>query len=188
MNAKKSSTTKGRTQVLESEIVYHGRIFDVRRDRVAEPGGQTTTREFVVHSGSVVVVPVLADGRILLVRQYRHATGQHLWELVAGRVEPGEKPLPAARRELQEETGYSARRFTKLLELFATPGFVNELLTVYAAEGLTLGTANPDEDEQIVTKPFSIAELHAMMRSGKLRDAKSVAGILFYIQYGLRKK
>lgn len=186
MTAKRPSSPKPR--ILKSQIVYRGRIFDVRRDRVAEPGGLTATREFVVHSGSVVVVPVLADGRILLVHQYRHATGQHLWELVAGRVEPGEKPLPAARRELEEETGYSAHRFTKLLELFATPGFVNERLTVYAAEGLTPGAANPDEDEHIVTKSFSIRELDKMLRSGKLCDAKSVAGILFYFRFRRRGK
>jgi ADP-ribose pyrophosphatase len=186
MTAKRSSTPK--PHILKSEIVYRGLIFHVRRDRVAEPGGLTVTREFVVHSGSVVVVPVLADGRILLVRQYRHATGRHLWELVAGRVEPREKPLPAARRELEEETGYSARRFTKLLELFATPGFVNERLTVYAAEGLTPGAADPDDDEQIVTKPFSIRELDKMMGSGQLCDAKSVAGILFYLRFRHRGK
>ncbi len=186
MTAKNLSKKKSR--ILESKVVFHGLIFDVQRDRVAEPGGLTTTREFVVHSGSVVVVPVLADGRILLVHQYRHATGQHLWELVAGRVEPGEKTLSAARRELREETGYSARRFTKLLEMFATPGFVNERLTVYAAEGLTPGTADPDEDERIVTTSFSIRELDKMMRSGKLCDAKSVAGILFYMRYRPRKK
>ncbi len=185
MNAKSGSLKKAR--VLESKRVFHGHIFDVRRDRVAEPGGVTTTRDFVVHSGSVVVVPVFADGRILLVRQYRHAVGQHLWELVAGRVEPGEKPLPAARRELEEETGYSARRFTRLLELFATPGFVNERLTVYAAEGLTPGAANPDADEEIAIKPFSVAALDKMMRSGKLCDAKSVAGILFYLRFRPRR-
>jgi len=177
-----------RARVLESKTVFHGRIFDVRRERVAEPGGPTTTREFVVHSGSVVVLPVLRDGRILLVRQYRHAIGQYLWELVAGRIEPGEKPLAAARRELAEETGYSARRFTKLLSFFATPGFVNERLEVYAAEGLTPGIARPDSDEQIKTKTFSIRELEGMMRRGRLRDAKSIAAILFYLRFRSRRR
>jgi ADP-ribose pyrophosphatase len=177
-----------RARVLESKTVFRGRVFDVRRERVAEPGGLTATREFVVHHGSVVVIPILPDGRILLVHQYRHATGQYLWELVAGRIEPGEKPLVAARRELAEETGYSARRFTKLLSFFATPGFVNERLVVYAAEGLTPGIARPDSDEQIKTKTFSIRELERMMRRGRLRDAKSIATILFYLRFRSRRR
>ncbi len=177
-----------RARVLESKTVFRGRVFDVRRERVAEPGGLTATREFVVHNGSVVVIPILPDGRTLLVHQYRHATGQYLWELVAGRIEPGEKPLVAARRELAEETGYSARRFTKLLSFFATPGFVNERLVVYAAEGLTPGIARPDSDEQINTKPFSIRELERMMRRGRLRDAKSIAAILFYLRFRSRRR
>ena len=177
-----------RARVLESKTVFRGRVFDVRRERVAEPGGLTATREFVVHHGSVVVIPILPDGRTLLVHQYRHATGQYLWELVAGRIEPGEKPLVAARRELAEETGYSARRFTKLLSFFATPGFVNERLVVYAAEGLTPGIARPDSDEQINTKPFSIRELERMMRRGRLRDAKSIAAILFYVRFRSRRR
>jgi len=177
-----------RARVLESKTVFRGRVFDVRRERVAEPGGLTATREFVVHHGSVVVIPILPDGRTLLVHQYRHATGQYLWELVAGRIEPGEKPLVAARRELAEETGYSARRFTKLLSFFATPGFVNERLVVYAAEGLTPGIARPDSDEQIKTKPFSIRELERMMRRGRLRDAKSIAEILFYLRFRSRRR
>ncbi len=172
-----------KARVLESELVFHGRVFDVRRDRVAEPGGLTTTREYVVHNGSVVLIPVLRDGRILLVHQYRHATGQYLWELVAGRIEPGEKALAAARRELVEETGYSARRFTKLLDVFPTPGFVSERMVIYAAGGLTPGIARPDSDEQIKTRPFSIRELETMIRQGRLRDAKSIAGILFFTRF-----
>ncbi len=175
--------TANKARVLKSECLFRGRVFDVRRDRVAEPGGLTATREYVVHNGSVVLIPVLPDGRILLVRQYRHATGHFLWELVAGRIEPGEKPLAAARRELAEETGYSARRFRKLLDVFPTPGFVSEHMVVYAAEGLTPGIARPNSDEQIKTKSFSIRGLEAMMRRGRLRDAKSVAGILFYTRF-----
>jgi ADP-ribose pyrophosphatase len=128
----------------------------------------------------VVVLPVFADGRILLIRQYRHAVGQFLWELVAGRVEPGERPLPAARRELMEETGYTARRFRKLLDLFPTPGFVSENMVLYAAEGLRPGPARPEADEVITSRAFRPAQLERMMRRGALRDGKSIAAILYY--------
>ncbi len=172
-----------RAKVLESRWIYSGPVFGVRQDRVVEPSGLTATRDVVTHFGSVVLLPVFPDGRLLLVRQYRHAVGRFLWELVAGRIEPGESPLAAARRELLEETGYSARRFRRLLEVFPTPGFVSERMLIYAAEGLTPGTARPEADEYIVGRRFSLRELEAMMRRGTLRDAKSVAGILYYARF-----
>ncbi len=172
-----------RAKVLESRWIYSGPVFGVRQDRVVEPGGLTATRDVVTHFGSVVLLPVFPDGRLLLVRQYRHAVGRFLWELVAGRIEPGESPLAAARRELLEETGYSARRFRRLLEVFPTPGFVSERMLIYAAEGLTPGTARPEADEHIVGRRFSLRELEAMMRPGSLQDAKSIAGILYYARF-----
>jgi ADP-ribose pyrophosphatase len=170
-------------KVLSSRILHRGPVFGVRRDRVVEPGGVPVTREVVTHPGSVVVLPVFADGRLLLIRQYRHAVGQFLWELVAGRVEPGEGPLSAARRELLEETGYTARRFRKLLDLFPTPGFVSENMVLYAAEGLRPGPARPEADEVITSRAFSTARLERMMRQGALRDAKSIAAILYYTRF-----
>ena len=130
-----------KARVISSRVVYRGSIFDVRRDKVREPGGIVATRDIVVHFGSIVLIPVLDDGRILLVRQYRHATGESLWELVAGRTERGENPARAARRELEEETGYTGRRFRRLIEFFPTPGFVSERMVMYLVEGLKAGTA-----------------------------------------------
>lgn len=173
------STTRAR--VLRSRMIYQGRVFGVRQDQVVEPGGVRVTRDVVTHTGSVVLLPVFPDGRILLVRQYRHAVRQFLWELVAGRIEPGERPLLAARRELLEETGYTARRFRKLLEVFPTPGFVSERMLVYLAEGLRPGDARPESDERITARRFTVAELKGMIRRGTLRDAKSIVGILHYL-------
>ena len=101
-----------KAKVLSSTTIYEGPVFGIRRDEVIEPSGVRTTREVITHPGSVVVLPVLSDGRILLIQQYRHATRQYLWELVAGRIDAGETPQAAAARELIEETGYRAKRFT----------------------------------------------------------------------------
>ncbi len=172
-----------KTRVLKSEMLYQGRVFGVRRDRVIEPGGVAVTRDIVTHNGSVVLLPVLGDGSVLMIRQYRHAVGGFLWELVAGRVEPGETALRAARRELEEETGYTARRFRELMDVFPTPGFVSENMVVFLAEGLTAGRARPEDDEKIVLKRFSLERLERMMRTGALRDAKSIAAILYYARF-----
>ncbi len=167
-------------KVLSSRTIYTGPVFGVRHDRVIEPGGIEVTRDVVTHFGSVVLLPVFPDGRILLVRQYRHAVGQFLWELVAGRIEPGESPQSAARRELLEETGCTAQRYRKLLDIFPTPGFVSERMIVYLAEGLKEGASQPEADERLTARRFRLAELDRMMRRGMLRDAKSIAAILYY--------
>lgn len=172
-----------RAKIISSEELFHGNVFDVKRERVREPGGIETTREFVVHNGSIVILPVLEDGRILMVCQYRHSIGDYLWELVAGRMEAGENPLAGAKRELLEETGYTARSWEKILDVFPTPGFVSEKMIVYVARNLRAGVAHPEEDEKIVSKAFTLSELEDSIRTGKLRDAKSVAGILFYAKF-----
>ena len=177
-----------RAKVLASRVIYAGRVFGVRSERVVEPGGVTVTRDVVTHNGSVVLLPVFPDGRILLVRQYRHAVGKHLWELVAGRIEPSEPPLPAARRELLEETGYTARRFVKLLDVFPTPGYVSERMLVYLVEGLTAGASRPEAYERITSSRFTPAQLERMMRRGVLRDGKSIAGILYYLRFQRRRR
>src|ERR1700758_2805813 len=135
------------------------------------------------HPGSVVVLPVLPDGRIVMIRQYRHATRQYLWELVAGRKEPEETPKQGAARELLEETGYRAKRFKVFMDFFPTPGFLEERMYLLLAEGLTAGEAQPEEDEKIEVRPFRLTELKQMIKSGRLRDAKSIAGILFYLTF-----
>jgi ADP-ribose pyrophosphatase len=173
---------RAKAKVLSSKMIYQGKVFGVRQDRVIEPGGVNATRDVVTHNGSVVLLPVLRSD-ILLVRQYRHAVGDYLWELPAGRMERGEKPLAAAQRELEEETGYRARRLKLMMDVFPTPGFVEERMVVYAATDLVPGESHPDEDERISTKPFTLASLLRMIRTHKIHDAKSVAGILYYARF-----
>ena len=163
--------------------MYKGSIFGVRRDEVLEPTGVRATREVVTHPGSVVVMPVLPDGRIILIRQYRHAARQFLWELVAGRMDPGENVRQAAARELIEETGYRAKRLRIFLDLFPTPGFLEERMYILIAEDITAGKAEPEEDEKINAKAFTRTALQKMIQTGVLRDAKSIAGLLYYFQF-----
>lgn len=170
-------------QVLGSEIVYEGKVFGIRRDEVIEPTGVRTTREMITHPGSVVVLPVFADGRVLLIQQYRYAARQYLWELVAGRMDGGETPEEGAARELREETGYRAKKFKIFLEFFPTPGFLEEKMHLLLAEGLTPGEAEPEEDEKIVARAYTHRELDEMLRKKKLRDAKTIAGVLYYLRY-----
>ena len=171
---------KGKLKILKSKMIYKGPIFGVRRDEVLEPTGVRTRREVITHPGSVVVLPVLADNRLLLIQQYRYATKTFLWELVAGRMDPGESVKRAAARELREETGYRARKLSVFLDVFPTPGFLEERMYILLAEGLTPGPAQPEDDEKIISRAFTIDELKQMMKTGKLRDAKSIAGILYY--------
>ena len=178
---------KNKAQILNSEIIYEGPAFGLRRDEVLEPTGVRTTREMITHPGSVVVLPVLPDGKIVMIRQYRHAARQFLWELVAGRMEKGENPGKAAARELIEETGYRARRFRVFLDFYPTPGFLEERMFLLLAEGLTAGEAEPEEDEKIVSLAFTRRELEQMIHKRKLRDAKSIAGLLYYFRFLARR-
>lgn len=176
-------TSRSKAKILSSKMIYQGRVFGVRRDEIMEPTGVRVTREVITHPGSVVVLPVLPDRRIVLIQQYRHATRQFLWELVAGRMERGENSRRAAARELIEETGYRAKRFRVFLDVFPTPGFLEERMYILLAQGLTLGKAEPEEDEKITVKSFTRKELEKMIRNGTLRDAKSIAGLLYYFRF-----
>jgi ADP-ribose pyrophosphatase len=183
MKPKKVVLGKGKAKVLNSEMVFTGKVFGVRRDEVVEPSGVHAFREVITHPGSVVVLPVLPDGRIVLIKQYRHATKQFLWELVAGRMEKGESPATGAARELREETGYRAKKFKVFLDIFPTPGFLEERMYILLAQGLTAGEAQPEEDEKIISRAYSVNELKQMIKNRRLIDAKSIAGILYYLTF-----
>lgn len=169
--------------ILRSKTIYSGPVFGIRRDEVEEPGGVRTTREVITHSGSVVVLPVLEDGRVLLIRQYRHAARAFLWELVAGRIDEGDTPRKAAARELIEETGYRAKRFRIFLDFYPSPGFLEEKMFILLAEGLSEGIAQPEKDERIESRAYERKELEQMIQKRIIRDGKTIAGLLYYIRF-----
>jgi len=179
-------TTKSKSKgakILSSELIFQGRVFALKREQVVEPSGLTVTREVIVHPGSSVVLPVFPDGRILLIRQYRHAAGEYLWELVAGHKEPNETFAEGAKRELIEETGYTAKRVRKLLSIFPSPGLLGERMEIFLATGLTKGAAHPEADEKIASRILTLRGALSWIRTGKIRDAKSVSGILYYATF-----
>jgi len=165
-------------KLISSNIIYRGKILNLRVDTVKLPDGQTGKREIVEHAGAVIIVPVSQEGKLLLVRQYRHAVGRTTLELPAGNVEPGETLESSALRELQEETGYTAKELVKLFSFFSTPGFSSEELHVFLASGLTPSKQNPDDDEfvEVISVPWKKAM--QMVWSGEICDAASVAGII----------
>ena len=176
---------KGRGQTLSSRNVYQGNVFWITRDEVLEPGGVKATRDVIRHNGSVVVLAVDTESNpkdpgILLIRQYRHAAGKFLLELPAGRIEPGEKLIPAGKRELIEETGYRAKRWSRHTNYYASPGFLTETMTILLAEGLTLGEAAPEDDEKIDVHMTPLSEVLRLIHAGKIEDGKTLIGVLLY--------
>jgi ADP-ribose pyrophosphatase len=168
--------------LISSQLVYDGRIFDVTVDRVRLPHGREATLELVRHDGSVVLLPITADGRVLLVRQYRHAAGRFLWELPAGSLERHEDPEAAARRECHEELGLIPGRIERLQTLFPTPGFCTETMTFFQIMDLRAPSADDppahqDEDESIEVGAYTVDEIGALIVSGEIADLKTVAGI-----------
>ena len=166
-------------KIVESRQVYDCGLFRVTEDRARdEKAGFEIRRSVVRHIGSAVMMAVDDRKRILLVHQYRLPAERYLWELPAGRLDPGETPLKAAKRELIEETGYRAKKWTKLASFWVSPGYVQERMTIFLAEGLTAGKATPMDDERIETAWFARKEIAEMIRGGKIQDAKTMVGFL----------
>ena len=170
-----------KAKVISSRTVYRGPVFSVSSDEVVEPGGIRARRDLIHHSGSVVVLAVESGSppRILLERQYRHAAGSFLWELPAGRSDPGERELPAAKRELLEETGYTAKHWRRIFKFYASPGFVAETMSVFLATGLRPGPAQPEEDERIMVRMVPLPKAVNMVVRGVIRDAKTISSTLW---------
>ena len=171
-------------KLISSEKRFESSIFTVTEDVATDPDGFEIKRAIVRHGGSAVIMPIDEKGRILLVRQYRLPARQYMWELSAGRVDEGEKVLQAAKRELREETGFRAKKWTKLSSFYVSPGFLEEKMTVYVVEDLTAGDMQPMEDERITVKWFKPREVDKMIRDGKIIDAKTMVGFLTWKRYG----
>lgn len=164
--------------VIGSRRVYDGRVVHLRVDDVRTPGGLDTVREIVEHAGAVALVAVDAADRVLLVRQYRHAVGRVTTELPAGTLEAGEDPLDCARRELAEETGYSAASLTRIGGIYPSAGFCTEYIHLFMARGLTAGDVHPEADEDIEVDWLPWDEALRRVRAGDLEDAKSICALL----------
>jgi len=173
----------GEMKLIESKELLRTSIFQLTQDRAIDPEGFEIKRAIIQHQGSAVMMAVDDKRRILLVRQYRLPARDYLWELPAGRVDPGETVLQAARRELREETGFRATRWQKLATFFVSPGFLAEKMTIYLATGLKSGEQQPMEDERIEMKWFTQSELDIMIQRGQVKDAKTMVGFMTWERY-----
>jgi ADP-ribose pyrophosphatase len=168
-------------RVLKSRKIYRGRVIQLKVDSIIEPGGVRAEREVVHHAGSVVILAHSDDGRVVLVRQYRYPARKFLWELTAGVIKPGERPLSAARRELLEETGYRAQKWQLLFDFFPSPGILTERMFLIEAMGLARSKPQPDPDERIDVGHFTPAQLTKMIKSGRIQDGKTLVGLLWLL-------
>jgi ADP-ribose pyrophosphatase len=172
-------------KVLSSKVSYEGPLFRVLSEEIREPNGNEVKRDVIRHNGSVVILAVddtksKKDPLILVERQFRHAAQQYLYEVPAGKLDAGEKHLAAAKRELMEETGYSAKKWSKLVRYFASPGFLGEWMQVFLAEGLVAGKAQPEEDESLELQFVPLSELLRLIDAGEIRDGKTLVSVMLY--------
>jgi ADP-ribose pyrophosphatase len=184
MARKASGKNKPNVEVVSSTLSYDGPLFRVYTDKIIE-NGREVTRDVVRHNGSVVILAIddtksKRDPMIVMERQYRHAAKEYLLEVPAGKMEEGEDALAGAKRELLEETGFKAKRWRKILHYFASPGFLGEFMQVFIAEGLTLGDAQPEYDEQLEIEMMPLSKLLGMIDEGKIHDGKTLISVMLY--------
>lgn len=162
---------------IKSDRLYEGKVLNLRVDTVEIPGKKYSKREIIEVSGAAAVVPVLEDGRVVLIKQYRKPLDKVIYEIPAGKLEPGEEPRECAVRELREETGYTSGKMTYLNEIFSSPGYANEKIHLFVATELTPGETEFDETESIESELFTFEELEKMIERGIISDAKTIVGI-----------
>jgi ADP-ribose pyrophosphatase len=180
-----SAAGENTAQLLSSEVVFEGPLFRVVRDRLIEPGGREGVRDVVRHHGSVVILAIdntknKKNPWIVIERQYRHAAGQFLWELPAGKLDPGENALQGAQRELEEETGYRAKKWKPLVEYYPSPGFLGESMKVFVAEDLVAGDAHPEDDERIEFRLVKLSQVIKLIEKGAILDGKTLTSVLLF--------
>jgi len=158
--------------------LYNGKIFDVVLEKVTLPNCAVKNREIVRHPGAAAMVPILDDGKVVLIKQYRHAVGEFLWEIPAGTLEPDEEVIECARRELVEETGYEAENLAKLTEILPAPGYTDEHIHIFLATRLTLAEQKLQDDEVLQVQPTPLDAALEMIRQGEIQDGKTIVGLL----------
>ena len=170
---------KNKYQLVESEAIFKGEVLSLKLDKVKMPDGTVVEREVVEHKGAVGIVPILGNGKVVLVTQYRHPTGDVLLEIPAGKLDEGEDHYKCALRELEEETGYKADKLTKLAVFYTTPGYSDELFYLYLTDSLTQGVMNRegDEEQDLEVVLLDLDEALALIPSGKIKDGKTIAGL-----------
>jgi len=167
--------------------IYKGKVVTLNIDTVTLPNGITVDLETIRHPGAAAVVPMKDDDTVVLIRQFRHAAGGFIYEIPAGKLNPGEDPVACASRELEEEIGYRAGKLDLLASIFTAPGFADEVIHIYTATGLTQGRQQLDRDEVLEVVPLSLAETVDMIAEGRIRDAKTIVGLqAVYIRRGFR--
>jgi len=193
--SKAEGRASGQADILSSQTIFEGPLFRVTRDKLIEPGGKEAMRDVVRHNGSAVILAIdnskdKKDPWIVMERQYRHAANRFLWEVPAGKLELGEDPLEGAKRELEEETGYRAKKWSELVEYYASPGFLGESMKVFLAEGLMPGDSRPEEDELIEMRLVKLSELLKSIEKGEIMDGKTLSSVLLYSRLlgGKRRK
>jgi ADP-ribose pyrophosphatase len=178
------AAAKNKVEVISSKLSYEGPLFRVYTDEIVE-NGRKVIRDVVRHNGSVVILAIddtksKRDPMVVMERQYRHAANEYLLEVPAGKMEEGENPLAGAKRELLEETGFKAKRWRKMARYFASPGFLGEWMQIFIAEGLTLGDAQPEYDEQLEIEMIPLSRLLSLIEAGKIYDGKTLISVMLY--------
>lgn len=165
-------------RTISREEIFKGKILTLVKDKVLLPNNNEAEREIILHKGAAAIVPVDDEGRIIFVRQYRHPIGEELLEIPAGLLEEGEEPLESAKRELEEETGYKSSKIRFICKMISSAGFCNEIVHIYLATELKKGKQNLDEEEFISLERYTFEEAVEMIFDGRIKDSKTIAGIL----------